>query len=632
MGGMCKKHFDRVQDAEGMLEMSLCMPVGLSPGLPPAGGGNGNRSLSPGNNEVSVSTCQSLGGLNKVGDGGSGGELSGDGGESVLSSPSSSAMYGIKPCPSWGSAAPSLTTVPSADATATPSASYSYSAGCPCENEGALIPSASAPDLAAIGRHYYRRSHGMKAQPSSSRTSKGHQRGLSIFEEMHTVNAIINSSSAEKSGEAQQPQKPQRQGVGEGRIPPPQPARPSLPPPRLRQPPLDYPPRYPQSQASSHDLSTIASHGSDDASISTKTPAPQVSFADCVKVPRTGAAGARAHNSQPCTGNASCTCDACRSPTLAIFEQMIVASQKLENGDLELQYAGLSPPKLGSSPRKLSSNVAAGAVAATLGTTTPSVHKQVSFLPDEPTSTGSVVRKVSSTNIVGESWESAAARTEEEGRHAMHQGSSLGNGDEAATQKRKENSRGSHHSPKAMPAMAIGVEGHRLPLQQEPAPHALAATITLGRTVSHDVDDGQQRYHRVHPSAVVQDRRSRTDHHHQGHSQHQRTVTRPCECLHPISSQQALQAPLLPKRPYHHGGGATVGTTPRDIHLPQTPTLYDNLCSSVEQHPISVVSTHSAANRTTTMGTDYCNHHYQHLLPKPRENRAFEHLFVPKEV
>ena len=607
MGGMCKKHYDRMQDAEGMLEMSLCIPVRSSSRLSPSASGSADQSFGGRHGEIVGG--QFLSGGLKGGDGGSRGELSGDG-ESVPSSPSSSsAMYGIRSCPSWGSAAPVLTTVPSAVAMATPLASNRVRG--PRDPESTLTPSASAPNLAAIGRHYYRRSHGMKMKQPSSKTTKGHQRGLSIFDEMHTVDAIINSGSSEKSGEVQQPQ---RQGPGGSGavVPPPQPPRPSLPPPRLRRQSPDYPPRYPQPPVPSHALPTVTSHESNEMSTFTKTPASQVSFANC-KIPRTAGAGSRAHNPQPCTGDSSCTCDACRSPTLAIFEQMIMAAQKVESGDLEPQYAGLSPPKLGSSPRKLSSTVAA---MATSGTTTPSVHKQVSFLPEEPSSTGSVVRQVSSTNIAGqESWESAAARREDEERQAMHLPPSQGNAAGTTT----------HGERQQLPQK-----------QKQPASSALATTITFGRTVSRDVDDGQ-RYHRVHPSATVherghghapQDRRLYSRHRHQGHSHQQETATRTYKSQHHNFSQRAT---LPPKSSYHHSGAAAMGA-PRDFYLPQTPTLHDTLSSSAQQHPISVDSAYFSANRTTNMDANYYSHHHKHLLPKPRENRAFEHLFVPKQV
>lgn len=219
----------------------------------------------------------------------------------------------------------------------------------------------------------------------------------------------------------------------------------------------------------------------------------------------------------------------------------------------------------------------------------------------------------------------------------MHLPPSQGNAAGTTTQKFVEHHQCAHDSTNVPLAMVTGGERQQLPQKQkQPASSALAATITLGRTVSRDVDDGQW-YHRLHPSAVVhqrghghapQDQRLYSRHRHQGHSQQQGTATHTYKSQHRNSSQRAS---LPPKSSYHHSGAAAMGT-PGDFYLPQTPTLHDTLSSSAQQHPISVVSAHSSANRTTTMGTSYYPHHHKHLLPKPRENRAFEHLFVPKQV
>ena len=88
---------------------------------------------------------------------------------------------------------------------------------------------------------------------------------------------------------------------------------------------------------------------------SEKTPKGSVTFADGTRqaqeVPITAKPIAQGN---VCLQNPSCTCPWCRSPTLAIFEQMLQASHQLDNVEIENErYAGLSPPKL--SPLKRSS-------------------------------------------------------------------------------------------------------------------------------------------------------------------------------------------------------------------------------------------------------------------------------------
>ena len=159
-----------------------------------------------------------------------------------------------------------------------------------------------------------------------------HKRGLSIFDEMQTVDAIINSSveNHEVLGH--------EQGTKE------------------------EPPSLAPVTVSSATISSLPSL----AVASTKTPNPQVSFA----VGPASDAAMAAENEEYF------------SPTLAIFEQMVQTSQLVSQRESSELRNKLSTPRL--SPR--------------WGPFTP---KAVS-LPDSAGSSSSVVRKVSSNNIVGE--------------------------------------------------------------------------------------------------------------------------------------------------------------------------------------------------------------------------------------
>ena len=204
MGGMCKKHYDRVQDAEGMLEMSLCGVVGGGSSAGDGGDGGdgevaamaiGGESFGSGGGSGS----QSLGGSS--GDASVGEMSEDDGGESVFRSPS------------WGSA-PAPTT-PSATATTAFYGGGEEGMGGSWEEgtaessfppqataAAAMAPSMSAPNLAAIGRHHHRRAN--KKMKSSN---KGHLRGLSIFDDMPTMDAIINNGAENQpaQGEEEEP-------------------------------------------------------------------------------------------------------------------------------------------------------------------------------------------------------------------------------------------------------------------------------------------------------------------------------------------------------------------------------------------------------------------------------------------
>lgn len=138
-----------------------------------------------------------------------------------------------------------------------------------------------------------------------------HQRGLSIFEDMGTVDAIINSGASQ-------------QGVILPEAAPPAPPTYGYPTHENQEAASMPPPPPPRSLPQVPQVSTLSS--------STRTPAPQVSFADSATA---------VHPTKPATKPAE---EEYFSPTIAIFEQMIKASEVIDNPSSG--YAGLSPPKL----------------------------------------------------------------------------------------------------------------------------------------------------------------------------------------------------------------------------------------------------------------------------------------------
>lgn len=176
-----------------------------------------------------------------------------------------------------------------------------------------------------------------------------HKRGLSIFDEMQTVDAIISTAAEGIASLASQNKKVKQA-----------PQQPYLPPPQQQQ-----------------------------YADSTKTPNTQVTFADGTRLsqeaPATAEPNSQENPEEICLQNPSCTCSSCRSPTLAIFEQMIQASHELERGEVgNERYAGLSPPKLSPSKRLSASS---------------KYNKSVKFPDEHPSSSSSVSRKVSDNNF-----------------------------------------------------------------------------------------------------------------------------------------------------------------------------------------------------------------------------------------
>ncbi|KAL7444804.1 hypothetical protein ACHAXM_009438 [Skeletonema potamos] len=189
--------------------------------------------------------------------------------------------------------------------------------------------------------------HQVKSRaPEKPSPKPHHKRGLSIFDEMQTVDAIISTAAAE--GMASQHKKV-KQAPEQSYLPPPQ-----------------------QQYADS-----------------TKTPHTLVTFADGTRLsqeaPVTAKPTSQENPEDICLQNSSCTCSSCRSPTLAIFDQMIQASHKLERGGVRNdRYAGLSPPKLSPSKRQSASS---------------KYNKSVTFPHDYSSSSSSVGRKVSENNF-----------------------------------------------------------------------------------------------------------------------------------------------------------------------------------------------------------------------------------------
>jgi len=635
VGGMCKKHYDRVRDAEGMLEMSYCLPVSAGNGIISGvnggiGIGHANDAARGGLSGVMENGGQDLGGNESL----SGGELSEDG----SGNDNESQSHSVFSTPSWGSA-PTI-----ANCGSSAKAGIDHHGQGPVESvesveqhdqivDHHLAPSASVPDLPsmmAARNHDYAITTASSSRRFSDhrrahkKAKQGHQRGLSIFDEMPTVNAIINGTrGANPDNDSNGKEEEANSGVIGGM----QPVRCQPVPPRVPPRQIEYPPpRYPQTRTAP------TSSSSSDITMSTETPKPQTSFVDghvtngiLRRSSKSGAGGGGSSSSSPsaCIGNASCTCNACRSPTLAIFEQMIVASQKLEAGDVNnnfdpREFEGLSPPNLGDAVRG-----GGGTTIDTMGTTslaTPrSANKKVSFLPEEPNSSGSVVRKVSSNNIVGEeSWENAAPR-EEGGAYVGYAEYPLPRGAP------REDRDHYYQDP----------QGQR----EGPASHALAVMRRddngVSRTVSHDVDDGRHattygRYppqghppHFQHPPQAPR-RHGDINPHHGYSSYPYREQRHDRQGRRHDNDHSSSRRPHRGHRQSHRHHRAA--PAPPAFHPPQTPALYDQDYDAPTYTP--TMSTNSAVVSTHERNT----HHCEQLLPKPRENRAFEHLFIPKEA
>ena len=170
-----------------------------------------------------------------------------------------------------------------------------------------------------------------KSHGTSSRfPTPKHRRGLSIFDEMPTVNAIISMGEKQRES-ATDIAAAAAEGI----------ASLASHHKKLKQEP-ETAPQLPHAD-------------------SNKTPNTHVTFADGTREPQEAPVTAKPNSQENsgdiCLRNPSCTCAACRSPTLAIFEQMLQASHKLESGEIaDDRYAGLSPPKLSPSKKSASSN------------------------------------------------------------------------------------------------------------------------------------------------------------------------------------------------------------------------------------------------------------------------------------
>lgn len=282
-------------------------------------------------------------------------------------------------------------------------------------------------------------------KPAPKKTSHGskfpkphHKRGLSIFDEMGTVNAII--SMGEKQLE------PTTAAAAEGVA-----SLASSQHKKVKQAP-EEPHLPPQQQYTD----------------STKTPNTQVTFADGTRQSQEAPVTAQSNSQEKeiCLQNPSCTCTACRSPTLAIFEQMIQASHKLERGEIGRErYAGLSPPKLSPSKRPSASS---------------KYNKSVKFPDEGPSSSTSVARKVVSNDNFGE-----------KSSLLWNQGHANG-------------------------GFASNALAHAVKVARDDDDYASSTIQSMpsSRTVSHDVESPRSRYYHHHYYGYP-------PYHHQHHHHHQ---------------------------------------------------------------------------------------------------------------
>ena len=401
VGGYCKKHHDRMADARGMLDaVGLCVPCDTHP--PTWGGGGGSsQSGEEGGYVDDQNLFEEQGGL----------------GEEYAAVRTGSYSVG-RGSVSYPAAAVAPIDVSSATGVAPVLISLATSDYYAYQKEALRNHRDHADAVnqaASLGygqqQDYYPNQDGryhpqMLFPPPAKRARQhphpghhgqgGHNRGLSIFEEMSTVDAIISSGQ----------QRPQPDVAAAAAAAPVGGSNSGM--------------YYPQAPRPSSRIVSASSTAAVAASLlmSTKTPMTQVSFADSCFPP---ASRATTHNhrgapprvyssaataasttagltpkvgedSPPCTGLMSCSCNACRSPTLAIFDQMIQASHKLERGEciekeeeVDEKYAGLSPPHL--SPRKAGGN--------------NDQHNNEEKLGENISEGTTVVRQVSSNNIAG---------------------------------------------------------------------------------------------------------------------------------------------------------------------------------------------------------------------------------------
>ncbi len=301
-GGYCKKHHDLVQDASGMLVLQSSSPSTKNDG----GDGTKNNAF-----------CMPVGAL----------------GGSVISGASSASI--------------SDHSIASSSATTGISGGGMEQKELSLEYEEPIKSRAPSDEKSAPKKK--------KTQGSKFPTPQ-HRRGLSIFDEMPTVDAIINmgekqrdpstdAAAAAAAAEGIASLASQHKNV-------------------KQEPEHPYPPQQPCTD-------------------SNKTPNSLVTFADGTRqaqeAPATAQPSSQENSEEVCLRNPSCTCEACRSPTLAIFEQMLQASHKLERGEIANdRYAGLSPPKLSPSKRYSSR-----------------YNKSVRFPVEQTSSSTSVVRRAS---------------------------------------------------------------------------------------------------------------------------------------------------------------------------------------------------------------------------------------------
>mmetsp|Transcript_18886 Transcript_18886/g.26897 ORF Transcript_18886/g.26897 Transcript_18886/m.26897 type:complete len:581 (+) Transcript_18886:160-1902(+) len=277
-GGYCKKHHDLVQDASGMLVLQSSSPSIKND----SGDGIKNNAF-----------CMPVGALG-------GSVISGTSSASVSdhSIASSSATTGILGGGMEQQEPPHMS----------------------LEYEEQVKPRAPNNEKSARKK---------KSQDSKFPTPQ-HKRGLSIFDEMPTVDAIISMGEKQRDPTTDAAA---ATAAAEGIA-----SLASQHKNLKQEPEHPYPPQQPCAD-------------------SNKTPNSLVTFADGTRqaqeAPATAQPSSQENSDEVCLQNPSCTCEACRSPTLAIFEQMLQASHKLERGEIanDIRYAGLSPPKLSPSKR-----------------------------------------------------------------------------------------------------------------------------------------------------------------------------------------------------------------------------------------------------------------------------------------
>ncbi|KAL7463748.1 hypothetical protein ACHAXS_004100 [Conticribra weissflogii] len=517
VGGMCKKHHDLAEEANGLLaNLQICMPVDEEPkGI--------ETRISDGRAAAAVES--------------SGAPLERQSAAVQEKAPSSSETDS------------SLSTLASTASTASTLSLVSMTA-TKADFEPPTPPG--------------KKREASKTNRNSTSKKHHHQRGLSVFDEMPIVDAIISSSVSKEEALVEEEREESRDDEGiatirssdetvDGIIAPVPEFQATVSASNLEGVssapiPSGLPPLYPKQPIS-------ASPAPPSCLYPTKTPKPQVTFA---LGPASHAASA---------SMSAALSDDYFSPTLAIFEQMIQASQVVDGKTFSSK---LSTPKLSPRirPPQPESESQDGALIYQDGGIAPA--------PGSPSSTA-VLRKVSSNNIVGQSQGQAPDKVVLENTVYYHYYPTEHAPEpylpqpqyyqQAYPYGQQPPQQPYQYLPHPLPPPAQNPPYHQPPYEQHHGPRPIPDEDYLSRTVSHDVEDDHNRgYHYSHHLQQPE------HHHHQ-----QATVLSPHRRVtiaysHPVPETPALNdasmdPAVMVSGGSHAGGGKALLPKPRSGEL-----------------------------------------------------------------